>query len=266
VILRRRRRAESRAIRRGAEGYRLYAIGDVHGCLDLLDGLLARIEADHLARGGDKEGVLVLLGDLIDRGPHSRQVVERVRNGPLASFSTIVLAGNHEEVFLRLLDNDLGIEPGLLQQWLSFGGAECLQSYGIDPSGLLALDETEALQKIRRAIPPEQRAFLRELGDSFSFGDYLFVHAGIRPGISLHEQSVVDLRWIRQPFLSDRRDHGPLVIHGHTISREIDERPNRIGIDTGAYCFGVLTAVAIEAGDRWFLQECAAPANTIESH
>ena len=262
MILNRLRRTSAQKARRGADGYRLYAIGDVHGRLDLLEGLLAQIEADHAARGRGAQPVLVFLGDLIDRGPQSRQVVERVRNGALPGFRSIVLAGNHEEVLLRLLDGEQG---GLLQQWLGFGGTECLESYGVDPQDLIARGETEAVRQLRRSIPFPDQLFLRELGDSFSFGDYLFVHAGIRPGIPLQHQSVLDLRWIRQPFLGDRRDHGVMVVHGHTISRNIEQLPNRIGIDTGAYHFGVLTALAVEGADRWFLQQHDGHSNT-EGH
>lgn len=235
----------------GAEGYRAYAIGDVHGHLDLLDGLLRQIEEDHRLRGGSATPVLVFLGDLIDRGPDSRGVVERVRAGPLRGFQTVALAGNHEEVLLRLLDG----EGGLFRQWLGFGGAECLRSYGAQELAGGDLPEPEALARLRAAIPPDHQAFLRDLGDTFSFGDYLFVHAGIRPGLPLHQQSPTDLRWIRQPFLGDRRDHGRMIVHGHTISRGVDEQPNRIGIDTGAYHFGTLTALAVEGGERWLLQQ-----------
>ena len=250
-MLQRWRQGRVKAARFGAEGYRAYAIGDVHGRLDLLEGLLKQIEADHRARGGDVTPVLVFLGDLIDRGPQSREVVEKVVAGALPGFQTVVLAGNHEEVLVRLLDG----EEELLPEWLRFGGAECLQSYGLDPSALLAIPELAALEQLRAAIPAAHNRFLGSLADTFRFGDYLFVHAGIRPGIPLEAQSPVDLRWIRQPFLGDRRDHGLMIVHGHTIKQEIDEQPNRIGIDTGAHHFGVLTALGIEGAERWFLQQ-----------
>lgn len=246
-----RRRRPKPTERAGAVGYRAYAIGDVHGRLDLLDGLLQQIEADHRARGGSATSLLIFLGDLIDRGPHSREVVERVRSGALPGFRSYALLGNHEEVLLRLLDG----EEGLLREWLGFGGVECLASYGLDGGALLAMPEHSAVQKVRQVIPAEHQSFLREMGDTFRFGDYLLVHAGIRPGIPLQDQAPVDLRWIRQPFLSDRRDHGMMIVHGHTISPMVDERPNRIGIDTGAYRHGVLTALAIEGSERWVLQQ-----------
>jgi serine/threonine protein phosphatase 1 len=235
----------------GAGGWRAYAIGDVHGRLDLLDGLLRQIEKDHSARGKSAKALLVFLGDLIDRGPQSSEVLERVRSEVMPSFQTVVLAGNHEEMMRRVLDGDLE----LLRKWLRFGGAECLASYGINPSELLALPQHAWIPELRSKIPKEHQALLRELEDSISFGDYLFVHAGIRPGIPLERQSASDLRWIREPFLADRRDHGVVVVHGHTISIGVDEQINRIGIDTGAYQTGVLSALAIEGSDRWFLEQ-----------
>ncbi|CAA9498948.1 MAG: Serine/threonine protein phosphatase [uncultured Sphingomonas sp.] len=252
MILQRWRGERAKApARNGAAGHRAYAIGDVHGRLDLLDGLLQQIDGDHRARGGEAQPLLIFLGDLIDRGPHSSQVVERVRGGALPGFRTVALLGNHEEVLLRLLDG----EEGLLRQWFSFGGAECLASYGADAMSLLTMPEQTALEHIRHAIPAEHQAFLHGMGDSFRFGSYLFVHAGIRPGVPLEQQSSIDLRWIRQPFLGDRRDHGMIVVHGHTISKAIDERANRIGIDTGAFHFGVLTALGFEGEERWFMQQ-----------
>jgi serine/threonine protein phosphatase 1 len=247
---------------RGPEGWRAYAIGDIHGRLDLLDGVLNRIADDHAARGGNVKPLLIFLGDLIDRGPSSCQVVERVRSEPLTGFRTIALAGNHEEVLLRLVD---GREPGLLRQWLGFGGDACVRSYGGDPDLLSILPEQVALDRLRELIPAGHLEFLRDLGDTFTFGDYLFVHAGIRPGLPLIKQSPEDLRWIRQPFLEDSRDHGHLVVHGHTITDQIEERSNRIGIDTGAYRSGVLSVVGVEDAERWFIQHRIAPARELEN-
>jgi serine/threonine protein phosphatase 1 len=233
---------------RAPKGRRAYAVGDIHGRLDLLDRLLADIEGDIEARPAG-ETFVIFLGDLIDRGPCSREVVERLRTLANPRFQPVFLIGNHEEVLLRLL----GGERGLLRSWLSFGGAECAQSYGVDPSQLKQLPEPNALEVLRKAIPPEHADFLRSFIDTFRFGDYLFVHAGIRPGVDLAGQSQRDLRWIRAAFLDDSSDHGFLVVHGHTISEEIDERTNRIGIDTGAYATGILSAIAVEEDRRWFL-------------
>jgi serine/threonine protein phosphatase 1 len=233
---------------RGKGGARAYAVGDVHGCLHLLDELLAKIEAD-LAERPVSEAFLVLVGDLIDRGPDSAGVIERLRRYSQPSVRTIFLMGNHEEYFVRVLSG----ERGVLDHWMSYGGRQCVESYGLSPDELAVLPEGEALMQLRRTVPEGHRRFLKGFGDTFRFGDYLFVHAGIRPGVLIEEQTSADLRWIRGPFLDDPGDHGFVVVHGHTIVDEVEERTNRIGIDTGAYRSGVLTAVVIEGSDRHFL-------------
>ena len=233
----------------GAAGSRAYVVGDIHGRLDLLDALLGMIEADCDARGPAQVSV-VFLGDLIDRGPQSAEVVERLRRYHPTFANPVFLMGNHEEVLLRILSGDTAI----LQDWLRFGGAECTRSYGVDPVAIECSGPAAALKTLRRAIPKAHVKFLSSFADSASFGDYLFVHAGIRPGVPIAHQSPQDLRWIRQPFLEDETDHGRIVVHGHTISETADMRPNRIGIDTGAYRTGVLTALGLEGSDRWLLQ------------
>ncbi len=236
----------------GARGLRAYAVGDVHGRLDLLEQLLAMIHADIESRGR-RETLLVFVGDLIDRGPNSAEVVERLRSYRQEGVRPIFLLGNHEEVLLRILDG----ETSLIPSWLRFGGAECLRSNGADQEEISAIADAEALGAIRKTIPDAHQQFLRGFDDTLRFGDYLFVHAGIRPGIELDQQRQSDLRWIREPFLLDETDHGFVVVHGHTICRAVEERPNRIGIDTGAYATGVLTAIGIEGTRRWFLATAA---------
>lgn len=238
----------ARAAPRGAAGWRAYAIGDIHGRLELLDALLAAVRADHEGRPAAR-GLLVFLGDLIDRGPQSAEVVERVRTLDWPGFRIITLGGNHEEVLVRILHGEARQVGG----WLKFGGAEALLSYGADPAAIAALAPAEAQKRILDAIPVTHRAFLEQLPDSFRFGNYLFVHAGIRPGIPLDQQSATDLRWIREPFLSDRRDHGMTVVHGHTVAEAVEELGHRIGIDTGAYATGRLTALGIDGEERWLL-------------
>jgi serine/threonine protein phosphatase 1 len=228
-------------------GYRAYAVGDIHGRLDLLERLLESIEAD-LSGRPSKKNLLVFLGDLIDRGPDSKGVIERLRSFRHDRLRPVFLAGNHEEILLRILAG----ETGLLQNWLRFGGAECLASYGVTPADL-GSDESESLAAIRSAVPQEHAGFLASFSDTLTFGDYLFVHAGVRPGVDLRHQSQSDLRWIRSPFLEDETDHGAVVVHGHTISGEVEHRPNRIGIDTGAYRTGVLTALGLEGTSKWTL-------------
>lgn len=243
------RRNKNRTPPRAPSGERAYAIGDVHGRLDLLDRLLAAIEADLRGRPPLKTR-LVFLGDLIDRGPNSREVVERLRTLRMDGVVSHFLAGNHEEVLLRLLDGD----HGLLANWLTYGGAECLASYGLDPGELAKCDdEASALARVKQAIPEAHASFIASFADTLSFGDYLFVHAGIRPGVELSLQAQADLHWIRGAFLDDDTDHGRVIVHGHTISDAVEWRSNRIGIDTGAYRSGVLTALGLEGEQRWLL-------------
>jgi serine/threonine protein phosphatase 1 len=244
----------------GKDGARAYAIGDIHGRLDLLTLLLAKVEADIAARP-NKRNFIIFLGDLIDRGADSAGVVERLRTYRPANARTIFLAGNHEEVLLNILNGDASILPS----WLKFGGAECAQSYGLEPDSLRQIEEGAAADLVRAKVPRAHREFLESFGDTFSFGDYLFVHAGIRPGIGIEQQDRYDLRWIREPFLSDAKEHGVMVVHGHTIVPQVEERPNRIAIDTGAYASGVLTALAIEDGERWYLATSREEADFSES-
>ena len=231
------------------EGYRVYAVGDIHGRNDLLGDVLGKIEADSAARA-PANTVLVFLGDLIDRGPDSAGVVERLRTYAPDGVRLVFLAGNHEEALLRIMDGELH----LIADWLRFGGAECMRSYGVDPKRLRRMTPARAGETIRGAIPAEHAEFLRGFDDTFRAGDFLFVHAGIRPGVPIAEQSPTDLRWIREPFLKDATDHGFVVVHGHTICDQVEEWPNRIGIDTGAYRSGILTAIGLESADRWYVQ------------
>lgn len=232
---------------RGPDGVRVYAIGDIHGRLDLLEGMIARIDAD---RGGARPTV-VLLGDYIDRGPDSAQVIDRLLALP-GWADWVLLRGNHEQAMLEAL-SDLPQADRLMRQWLNFGGVETLQSYGV-PSTLLYANDLAAIRAdINARLPAAHGAFLDGLRMAHRMGDYLFVHAGIRPGIPMAQQDPQDLLWIREEFLDNRLDHGAVVVHGHSISPEVVERPNRIGIDTGAYKTGRLTALVIEDGERRFL-------------
>lgn len=233
----------------GPKGHRAYAVGDVHGCLDLLDRLLARVEAE-VAQAPKRKTSLVFLGDLIDRGPSSAQVIDRLKNYSVPGVSTHFIMGNHEEVMLRVLAG----EANLLPSWLKFGGSETLRSYGVDPRTIARLAPSKVASELRSRIPGDHIAFLESFADSISFGDYLFVHAGIRPGVELSQQSRTDLRWIREPFLGDTSDHGLVVVHGHTISNSVEVTGNRIGIDTGAYSTGTLSALAIDGAKKWLIQ------------
>jgi len=233
---------------KGAKGYRAYVIGDVHGMLDLLEDLLAKIHAEMQHRPARKT-LLVFVGDLIDRGPSSAEVIERLRTYRRQGIQPVFLLGNHEEVLLRIVRGD----ETLIASWLQFGGLQCLESYGVDKSKLRGRSTQQIVEIVRAAVPAKHIEFLESFIDSCRFGDYLFVHAGIRPGIELEFQSQADMRWIREPFLFDDTNHGFVVVHGHTISEEVEDRPNRIGIDTGAYRTNVLTALAIEGRNRWLI-------------
>ncbi|WP_019517885.1 metallophosphoesterase [Sphingomonas sp. Mn802worker] len=234
----------------GPPGKRLYAVGDIHGRLDLLNNLLRQIADDLRARPvAMGTATIVFLGDLIDRGPDSAGVIERISTLDDVPARALLLLGNHEEILLRVLD----AEPGLAYDWLGFGGDACAESYGLSATAMKAMSEARIAETLRAAIPPAHVAFLRSGGDTISFGDYLLVHAGIRPGIAIEDQQSHDLRWIRQPFLSDTHDHGCFVIHGHTVTEGVDRRANRVGIDTGAYRTGILTAAIVEDDELAFI-------------
>nr|WP_294850409.1 metallophosphoesterase [uncultured Sphingomonas sp.] len=232
-------------------GVRVYAIGDIHGRRDLLDQLLLMVDAD-IAGRGIRRPILLFLGDYIDRGPSSAQVLDRLIDiGFAADPECYFLMGNHEEVLLRLLNGDVEIFPN----WMRFGGRECLDSYGADSDDIAQRKPEELRFRLRATIPRRHREFLSRLDDTVRIGDYLFVHAGLRPGRSLAAQSQDDLRWIRSPFLEDEEaDHGFMVVHGHTITQRVVRRRNRIGIDTGAYHSGHLTALVLEGSDQRILQ------------
>lgn len=232
----------------GPPGHRAYVVGDVHGRLDLLDRMLAMVEQD-LEERPQRRATLIFVGDLIDRGAHSAQVVERLRTYRHPRIATSFILGNHEEVLLRILEG----ESGLIDKWRWFGGKECVESYGADPAAFARLSEEEAIEQVRALVPTEHVEFLMGFADSCRFGDYLIVHAGIRPGIELERQSQEDLRWIREPFLDHGGDHGVVVVHGHTIVPEVFEAHNRIAIDTGAYRSGRLTALVIDGPERRYL-------------
>jgi serine/threonine protein phosphatase 1 len=231
------------------DGIRVYAIGDIHGRLDLLDTLLADIAMDNLARGNGIETRYIFLGDLIDRGPESRGVVDRLLAFSRSGANVRFLMGNHEQVFLRAIQGD----KKALRFLGRIGGRETLNSYGITDEDYKTLCTDELAARVAALVPPAHVAFLSGFEDMIALGDYLFVHAGVRPGVGLEEQSQSDLYWIRDEFLSHRDSFGPIVVHGHSITDDVDLRTNRIGIDTGAFASGRLTALGLEGEERWFL-------------
>lgn len=219
---------------------RVYAIGDIHGRVDLLDAMLKRIDAD-LEKNPVSTGIEVYLGDYVDRGPASREVIDRLvaRN---RTFRAVFLKGNHEEYLARFVTN-----PLVLEDWQHYGGLQTLVSYGITPP----IDTgREGHAKLAAAfdlvLPDGHRRFLANLRLSFTCGDYFFVHAGVRPGIPLAKQREEDLLWIRRDFLLCEEEFGKIIVHGHTPVPEPDVRPNRINIDTGAYATGRLTCLRLE--------------------
>ena len=228
-------------------GRRVYAVGDVHGRADLFAAIIEAIDADDAARAS-AETTIVLLGDLIDRGPDSAGVIALARDWS-ARRLVRALMGNHEEMFLDAFDNE-----EVLRHFLRFGGRETVLSYPIDPIAYTAasLAETQAL--MRQAIPADDIAYLQAMEDLVTIGDYLFVHAGIRPGVPLEQQRTGDLRWIREQFTTHQDSFGTVVIHGHTIYERPEIGFNRIGIDTGAYQSGRLTAIGLEGTNRWLIE------------
>jgi serine/threonine protein phosphatase 1 len=231
-------------------GTLLYAIGDIHGRADLLEELLRRIEEDARESPAERK-ILVFLGDYIDRGPNSRTVVDMLLARAPKNFACRFLKGNHEALMLDFLD-----DPDLLEFWLVNGGGATLASYGLDMEELARFGASaETWRNNFAAVLPEAHlSFFHGLELSVSLGDYFFVHAGVRPDLALDEQTEADLVWIRAPFLDWARPFGKIVVHGHTPGREPVTRPNRIGIDTGAWFSDRLTALRLEGDRQGFLQ------------
>lgn len=233
---------------------RIYAIGDIHGHLGLLQAAHALIAADRAACG-DSEAPVVHIGDLVDRGPHSAGVVAHLIAGQAEGQPWLVLKGNHDRLFLNFLIDPWARDPGLRSDlgWLHprLGGPQTLASYGLREPGDRPVDQV--LAEALLAVPQAHRDWLTALPTYLLLGSVLFVHAGIRPGRDLREQTEDDLLWIRTDFLEDRRDHGVLVVHGHTAIAEATHYGNRLNIDSSAAYGGPLSAVVIEGHDAWLL-------------
>ncbi len=222
-------------------GRRVYAIGDIHGCLTQLITLHAAIAADH-ARRPIAAPLLVHIGDYVDRGPDTAGVIELLRHGPpIAGIPTVNLKGNHEQTMIEALAG----ERAAGTDWLFHGGKPALASYGLDPEGPRAA--------WRGAVPDDHLAFLHGLTMLHREGGYVFAHAGIRPGVRLEDQAPEDLLRIRQPFLFTDQDLGVVVVHGHTPVNAPLVRANRICIDTGAVFGGALTCAVLEGSTLGFL-------------
>jgi serine/threonine protein phosphatase 1 len=226
-------------------------VGDIHGRTDLLENLLRQIEADAADSPNVARKTLVFLGDYIDRGPDSRGVVDMLIGGLPPGFETHFLKGNHEAILLNFLQNAWSLD-----NWLMNGGDATMHSYGVDTGRLAHLGASTAIwsEALAGLLPDEHLRFFQSLKLSVTFGDYLFVHAGIRPGVPLSAQDEADLVWIRWEFLDSSESFGKIVVHGHTPGREPVMRPNRIGIDTGAVFTSRLTALRLEGVSRRILQ------------
>ena len=225
------------------KGLRVFAVGDVHGCLSELLTLEEMIRA-RAGRPGASRNLIVYLGDYVDRGPDSAGVLAHLANPPDDGLTRRMLMGNHEEMLLKLRE-----EPDRFQAWRQIGGVETLASYGIDVAPLMTSDGVAAAAMLARALPPSHLRLLQGLEQLLVVGGYAFVHAGIRPGLPLEQQSAQDLLWIRDAFLEAPGPHSHFIIHGHTPVEAPDRRPHRLNLDTGVYLTGRLSAVQLE-GDR----------------
>ena len=235
---------------RTPDGYVVYAIGDLHGRSDLMDRMLIRIDEDAAVRPAECQ-TLVYLGEYVDRGHDARGVIERLIEGPPEGFEQVCLMGNHESWLLDFLEH---AQAGA--GWLMNGGVATLASYGVPFShGGNWMERLEdARAAFAEALPPEHFSFLNNLRYLWRAGDYVFVHAGVRPGVPLGDQDPEDMVWIREEFLDASTDFGAVIIHGHTIRDYPEERANRIGIDTGAFATGCLTCVCLDDEKRHFIQ------------
>jgi serine/threonine protein phosphatase 1 len=235
------------ALENFADDVRLYVIGDIHGCSDLLDRIVDEISRDIEQKSGG-ECLTITLGDYVDRGPDSRGVLDRLARNPFPT-NYVALKGNHEVLFETFLQ-----DPSAGDSWRRLGGLETLVSYGVPVNELMLGKGFEgAARALRAAVPREHLTFLSALKPSLSIGDWFLCHAGVRPGVPLESQRLEDLLWIRDEFLNSTADFGKTVIHGHSPREWPDVRPNRINIDTGAFATGRLTCLVVNGERRRFL-------------
>lgn len=228
------------------DGLRVYCIGDIHGRADLLAELHKAIASD-AARAPVERKIVVYVGDYIDRGLESRSVIDQFLSDPLPDFEKVYLKGNHDETLLQFL-NDAEVGP----YWFTYGGDATVLSYGVRlPPGKTGPERFEDMRlQFASLFPADHLEFFSALQLTYVCGDYVFVHAGLRPGVPLDRQSPEDLLWIRGEFLESRYDFGKIVVHGHSVSEAPVMATNRIGIDTGAYASGRLTCLVLEGGNR----------------
>jgi serine/threonine protein phosphatase 1 len=238
-------------------GTRYYVIGDIHGRLDLFNAMIAAIEEDD-RKADPADTRIVLLGDLVDRGPDSAGVVARTREWQKHA-KVRVLAGNHEDMFLAAFDR-----PEALRHFLKHGGRETVLSYGLSKKHFATLELDELFARLAGLVPQADRDYIAGFETMIRAGDYVFVHAGIDPAVPLAEQKRSDLLWIRERFLNHEGPLEKVVVHGHTIFERVMDCGNRIGIDTGAFRSGVLTALVLEGDQRRIIQACSSNAGPVE--
>ena len=226
-------------------GKRIYAIGDIHGRDDLFAAMIDAIEQDAQSASAS---LVILLGDLVDRGPDSAAVIARARRWQQQR-PVRILAGNHEEMFVESFRR-----KDVLRHFLRFGGRETLLSYGIQPRARTKAEFASLQELMAQVVPKADLDFSRGFEEMIVIGDYAFVHAGIAPEVALKQQQPVDLRWIREPFLSHEGLHSHVIVHGHTIYDRAVVLPNRIGIDTGAFDSGRLTALVLQGAERKLIE------------
>jgi serine/threonine protein phosphatase 1 len=221
-------------------GLRIYAIGDIHGRLDLLNRLLTRIDNDMAHRPAQRP-VFVFLGDYIDRGASSRETIDRlIEHGE--THECVFLKGNHEAMAIKCLS-----DRSLFDRWLRLGGVETLVSYGLSAEALVKRAQIVELQSaFHSAMPQSHFRFFRDLLNSFACGDFFFAHAGVKPNVELSRQKESDLLWIREEFLASEDEFDKIIVHGHTPTDDIEVGSNRINIDTGAFATGRLTCLVID--------------------
>ena len=232
------------------ENNRIYCVGDIHGRHDLLLELHNLIKEDALTYTGTK--TLIYLGDYIDRGSESKQVIDCLLSTPFPDFKSVYLLGNHEQVLLQFLHND---DPSLANDWFKFGGIATLISYGVEIRGIPTLKDIARIRaELSDKIPITHLDFYKKLNLSYESGNYFFVHAGIKPKLRLEQQKPEDMLWIREEFLNSKHYHSKIIVHGHTVTPKPEHLSNRIGIDTGAYSSGKLTCAVFENLDCKFIQ------------
>ena len=235
------------------EHTRVYAIGDIHGRLDLLKIVHEKI-LQH-AQGYTGDITVVYLGDYIDRGPHSMQVVDYLLSEPLPDFKSVYLLGNHEDMLLEFIESS---HWAVGKNWLNYGGLLTLLSYGVSIEGIHNFNELSKIRtKFLNNCPISHRQFFRSLQLSFELGGYFFVHAGIKPKLPLNKQKNDDLLWIRYDFLNSSKQFEKVIVHGHSVTEVPELKSNRIGLDTGACFSGCLSCAVFEGKGVDFISSIA---------